>query len=289
MVKLFRNLPTRLLALSLLVAALCFGQQDWQTIDDLPGVDLASLPKVQRDAALKILRSESCTCGCTMKIAECRLKDPTCGFSRRLANFVATEASSGKKADVLLADLKKFAAQPPPVLEAPVPLSIDGAPMKGPANARVTIVEFSDFQCPFCAKAVAEVKLLLQKYPRDVRFVFKEFPLDTHSQAALAAEAALAAHAQGKFWPLHDVMYANYRSISRARILAWAKEIGLNMSRFQSDLDSHKYAKSALAERSAGEDAGVDATPTFFINGKKYNGVFDVATVAPLIAKELKP
>jgi protein-disulfide isomerase len=150
----------------------------------------------------------------------------------------------------------------------------------------VTIVEFSDFQCPFCAEAAGQAKLLLQKYPNDVRLVFKQFPLESHSQAALAAEASLAAQAQGKFWELHDKMYANFRSLSRVRILAFAKEIGLDLPRFTADLDSHKYASRVASEEKQGEVAGVEGTPTFFIDGHRLNAVLDVETVAPLIAKK---
>lgn len=128
----------------------------------------------------------------------------------------------------------------------------------------------------------------MAKYPKDVRVLFKQFPLDDHSQAKLAAEASLAAQAQGKFWELHDKMYANFRSISRAHIDAWAKEIGLDMPRFDADLNKHTYAKRVASEEKQGEDADVEGTPTFFIDGQRLNAVFDVATVSPIIDKKLK-
>jgi protein-disulfide isomerase len=274
--------------LLLLVAVLCLAQEAWQTATTLPGVDLSGLSPAAQKAALAILRSEGCSCGCDQKLAECRMKDQSCGTSRRLAGFVIQELNAGKSAEVARTDLHKYAAQPPPVLENPVKLSIAGDPVKGPPDAKVTVVEFSDFQCPYCAIAVGEINKVMQKYPKDVRLVFKQYPLDSHSQAAMAAEAALAAQAQGKFWEMHDRMYANFRTISAARILVWAKEIGLDMNRFQTDLASRKFAKRVTAEEKEGEDAGVEGTPTFFFNGKKFNGVFDVETVAPLIAEELK-
>jgi protein-disulfide isomerase len=202
--------------------------------------------------------------------------------------MVVKSAAAGKSADAIRADIAKLANEPPPILESAVKLSIDGAPMRGPANAKVTVVEFSDFQCPYCAKAVGEVNQVLAKYPRDVRLVFKQFPLDNHSQAALAAEASLAAQAQGKFWELHDKMYANFRSINRERILAWAKEVGIDLDRFEADLKSHKYAPRVASEVKQGDAAGVEGTPTFFINGKRLNAAFDLNTVGPIIAEELK-
>jgi protein-disulfide isomerase len=271
------------------VALLCLAQEiDWKNTDMLPGVDFSGLSKPQKDAVLTVIRTEPCACGCNMKVAECRAKDPQCGFSRRLAAFAIRTASAGKSEKAIRAELDKYAKEPPPLLDEPVKLSVGEAPFKGPADAKVTIVEFSDFQCPYCAKAAIEAAQVVQRFPKEVKLVFKQFPLEDHSQAALAAEASLAAQAQGKFWPLHDKMYANFRQINRARILGWAAEAGLDMKRFQADLDSHKYAARVRAEEQEGEVAGVGGTPTFFINGKKFNGVFEVSAIVPIIADEMK-
>jgi protein-disulfide isomerase len=271
------------------VALLCLAQTpDWKKVDVLPGVDFSGLTPAQRIATLAVIRTEPCSCGCDMKVAECRMKDPACGYSRRLAAFAVRDASAGKPEAKIRADLDKYAKEPPPVLDAPVKLNIAGAPFKGPATAKVTIVEFSDFQCPYCAKAAGEAARVVQKFPKDVKLVFKQFPLEDHSQAALAAEASLAAQAQGKFWELHDKMYANFRQINRAKIFAWAAETGLDMNRFRADLDTHKYAARVKAEEQEGEVAGVEGTPTFYINGQKYNGVFELNSIAPIIADELK-
>jgi len=273
---------------ALLVAVLCFAQNTWQTGPSIPGVDMTGLSKPQRDLALSILRAESCACGCDMKTAQCRVEDPKCAVSRKLTDLVLREASEGKTAKVILADYHKLATEPPPLLSDPVRISIDGDPTRGPANAKVTIIEFSDFQCPFCAKAVGEVSQVLAKFPKDVRVVFKQYPLDTHSQAALAAEAALSAQAQGKFWEMHDKLYANFRTINRNRIVMWAQEIGIDLDKLRADLDSHKYAARVNLEEQQGDNAGVEGTPTFFIDGKRLNATFDVGTVVPLIQAELK-
>lgn len=222
-----------------------------------------------------------------MKVAECRVKDPACGVSRRLAAFAVRDASAGKPEASIRADLDKYAKQPPPLLDPPIKLNTAGDPVRGSEGAKVTIVEFSDFQCPYCAKAAAEAAQVVQKFPQ-VKLVFKQFPLEDHSQAELAAEASLAAQAQGKFWPLHDKMYANFRIINRVRILGWAAELGLDLSRFRADLDSHKYAARVHAEEQEGEVAGVEGTPTFYINGKRFNSVFEVKAVAPVLLDEMK-
>ena len=276
------------LPLVFLIAGLCVAQTGWQNSTKLPGVDLGGLTNSQREIALQIMRAEGCTCGCAMKIAECRMSDPACVNSRRLAHFVVTMASAGKSKAIVREELAKFAASPENLLDDPVKINTDGDPVRGPASAKVTIVEFSDFQCPYCAKATGEVKQILDKYPKEVRFLFKQFPLDIHSQAALAAEASLAAQAQGKFWEMHDKLYANFRSINRDRILAWAQELGLNVTRFKTDLDSHKYLARVTAEEKQGEDAGVEGTPTFYIDGKKLNSSFEFATIDPVIQAEMK-
>lgn len=118
--------------------------------------------------------------------------------------------------------------------------------------------------------------------------MFKQFPLDTHSQSALAAEASLAAHAQGKFWPMHDKMYANFRAISQEKIFEWAKEIGLDLVRLTADLKSGKYKAAVEKELAQGEKAGVLGTPTLFVNGKHYNGTLDAAALEQVLQGELK-
>jgi len=271
------------------VALLSLAQEsDWKKVAVLNGVDFSGLTPAQRVAVLNVLRTEPCACGCDMKVAECRVKDPACGVSRRLAAFAVRDASSGKPEAAIRADLDKYAKQPPPLLDPPVKLNTAGAPFKGPATAKVTIVEFSDFQCPYCAKAAVEAAQVVQKFPTQVKLVFKQFPLEDHSQAALAAEASLAAQAQGKFWQLHDKMYANFRSINRVRILAWATEVGMDVNQLTADLNSHRYAARVHAEEQEGEVAGVEGTPTFYINGQKFNGVFEVSAIAPIVIDEMK-
>ncbi|MCX6629381.1 MAG: thioredoxin domain-containing protein [Candidatus Solibacter sp.] len=176
-----------------------------------------------------------------MKVAECRVKDPNCSFSRGLASVTVGAIKAGKSETAAVAESKasKFGSRPTPkLLDDPVPIPTLGSPVLGPANARITLVEFSDFQCPYCSKAVAQINATLKAYPNDVRLIFKQYPLETHPAAAVSAAASLAAHRQGKFWPMHDVMFANRPKLSRQSVLAWAKQIGLDMQRFTADLDS---------------------------------------------------
>ena len=127
--------------------AALFAQSGWETAAALPAVDFSGLTKAQRTIALQALRSESCVCGCGMKVAQCRVEDPGCFVSRRLAAVAVNEAAAGKSAAAIHEALLKFSRRPELVLEADaVPIPIDGDPVRGPANAKVTIVEFSDFQ-----------------------------------------------------------------------------------------------------------------------------------------------
>lgn len=263
--------------------------QTWQAATELPGLDLSGLSPAQRTAALKILREEGCNCGCSMKIAQCRMEDPACSYSRALAMTAIRELKAGKAADQVLAKVHELSEQgppPPKTLEDPVPISIDGDPFRGSADAKVTIVEFSDFQCPYCSAAAPAALKLVDQFSGRVKLVFKQFPLDMHKQAHLAAEASLAAHAQGKFWPLHDKMFANFRQLSRDNILKWAGESGVDMQRFTADLDSGKYRAAVDREIQQGTEAGVNGTPTFFVDGKRYNG--PIENIGPIIEAELK-
>lgn len=277
-----------------LIAFLCLaltltGQQQWRTVTDLPGVNFTGLTATQKAHVLTVLREFGCACGCQMEVARCRVEDPPCSQSTALARIAVEAAKAGQdiKAALAASPLVKAAASRNRLLLDPVVIATDGAPAKGPSTARITLVEFSDFQCPFCVRAVSQLEAALKAYPHDVRFVYKQFPLDSHSQARVAAQASLAAHAQGKFWPLHDRMYAQSRQINRANILAWAKEFGLDIPKFTAALDAPATAQAVDRDLAEGQRIGVEGTPTLFINGKKYQGALDPASLLPVLAREL--
>jgi len=265
--------------------------QDWRKATDLPALDTSGLSAPRKAALLKILREESCTCNCGMRVAECRVKDPACGDSRALASIAVQQLKAGKTEAQIRAALKDSElarARRANLFGEPVKLSLEGAPSRGPANARITIVEFSDFQCPYCRIAAKNAYTLLSMFPKDVRLVYKQFPLEDHSQAEIAAEGALAAHAQGKFWELHDRMFAAPREISRAKLGAWALELGLDLAKFNAGLNSGKYKAQVRKDVQEGVSAGVQGTPTFFINGRQYRGAMDPEQLKPIIEDELK-
>lgn len=166
---------------------------------------------------------------------------------------------------------------------------VEGAGSKGPADAPITITEFSDFQCPYCSRVGDPLKQLVAKYPTQVRVVFRNFPLDFHKNAQKAAEASLAAQAQGRFWDMHDIMFQNQKNLELDNLTAYAEQIGLDMAKFKADLDSGKYAAAVKADIAEGQRAGVRGTPTVLINGRKYSpsGGYTVEGLEKILTREL--
>jgi protein-disulfide isomerase len=273
-------------------AALLLAQQDWKTIVNLPAVDFSGLSPLRTRALLRLLRNHDCTCGCGMKVAECRVKDPSCSYSKGIAAAMGDALRAGKNENdaIAAAEASKWAHGPqqPKLLEDPVAIPTAGSPVRGPAGAVLALVEFSDFQCPYCYIAAGKLDAVLAAYPGKIKLIFKQFPLDTHSQAALAAAAAIAAHRQGKFWPMHDAIFAHRRELSRSSILALAGNTGLDMKRFEADLDSPETKKAIASDVEDGDRAGVEGTPSIYINGRKYNGSLDLPAIRTVIDGELK-
>ncbi len=225
---------------------------------------------------------------CGMKVAECVHRDPNCSYSKALVALAIKSVQEGKS----LVEISKLMdaspkAHRPKLLEDPVTIPVNGSPTRGPNDARITLVEFSDFECPYCSIAVGEVNTIMNAYPKDIKLIYKQFPLSMHPHAPLAAAASLAANQQGKFWQMHDALFKNFRKLSRENILAMAKEIGLDMTKFTADLDSPKYQAEVQKDVADGETAGVYGTPSFFVNGKHYNGPLTLESIKPILDAEL--
>lgn len=146
-------------------------------------------------------------------------------------------------------------------------LPVNDSATKGPADAPVTIVLFDDFQCPYCARLVPMIERVLQTYPQQVRVVFKHFPLSMHKFARQAAIAGIAARKQGKFWPLHDQLFANYNQLNDEKIRELAQNVGLDMNRFDQDLKDPALQQEVEADMQLGVSSGVRGTPAVYING----------------------
>jgi protein-disulfide isomerase len=167
-------------------------------------------------------------------------------------------------------------------------ISVGDSPVRGDPNGSVTIVEFSDFQCPFCARAAPLITELLKKYPKGVRFVYKQFPLPMHQTARPAALWSLAAQSQGKFWEMHDILIQNQPTLDPSKVDDLAKQAGLDLGRFKADLEKNgaDYAKRVDADVALGSTVDVRGTPTIFIGGKKVR-VRTVEGMSAMIDTEL--
>lgn len=154
-------------------------------------------------------------------------------------------------------------------LEPVVQISTAGAASLGPVDAPVTITVFKDFECPPCARSAPLVKQVINAYPEQVRLIFKQFPLGMHKHARAAAIASMAADRQGKFWPLHDLLFANYNKLNPVKITQLAEQAGLDMVRFEADRKDPRLLQQLSADQQEGQRIGVRGTPTIFINGRR--------------------
>jgi protein-disulfide isomerase len=265
--------------------------QDWQSATVLPGIDLNGLTPAQKASVLRVMRAQGCSCGCDMRMAECRVKDPTCSYSKGMAEVVISSIKAGKSEQEAFdaAKASRWGHIPEAkLLDDPVSIPLSGAPSIGPANAKIVIIEFSDFQCPYCVQAVPQIQALLKAYPNDARLVFKQFPLEIHSRAFLAASSALAANKQGKFWQMHDGMFEHHNELSRETFTMLARSMGMDMEQFEKDLDSDEIKKEIQKDVDDGDRAGVQGTPTIFINGQRYNGPITLNYLKPIFDAALK-
>ena len=135
--------------------------------------------------------------------------------------------------------------------------------------APVTIVEFSDFQCPFCGRAHVPLKRIVDEFPTEVRVVFRHYPLSFHEYAATAAVAAEAARAQGKFWEMHDMLFEHQSALTPQDIASYGQQIGLDMDRFRADYESEELRERVERSRAEGQRIGVNSTPTIYVNGRE--------------------
>lgn len=185
----------------------------------------------------------------------------------------------------------------PPVL-APRPtepaprvwINVGRSPSRGPAGALVTVVAFTDFQCPFCSRAAQTIEELRSRYPDELRVVFKQFPLEIHARAMPAAEAAVEAFVQGgvdAFWRMHDVLFANNRALSLEDLVRYASELGLDAGRLAAAVEADVHRAAVEADVALGRASGVTGTPTFFMNGTRLVGARPIEVLVEAVEAEL--
>jgi protein-disulfide isomerase len=160
---------------------------------------------------------------------------------------------------------------------------------QGPANAPVTLVEYGDFECPYCAAAHVIVNKVQEIIDDQLRFVFRHFPLtQIHPHAEAAAEASEAAGAQGQFWEMHDLLYENQPLLDPPHLMAYAEELGLDIDRFTRELKQGSYRERVREDFLSGVRSGVNGTPAFFINGVRYDGSWDIEPLTEALESAAK-
>jgi protein-disulfide isomerase len=170
-----------------------------------------------------------------------------------------------------------------------VDVAVGNSPAFGKQGAPVTIIEFSDFQCPFCTRAAETVTQLKKKYGNKIQLAFKQFPLPMHQDARQAAEASLCVNEQStdKFWKFHDIMFKNQSKLDKASLEKYAKDVGADVAKFNQCVTSKKFSDAVQKDLDYGEKIGVKSTPTFFVNGQIVNGAVPIETFSEIIEEEM--
>jgi len=221
-------------------------------------------------------------------------------FEKNMDSYLAKEANIEKVAKALETHFTKKRAEQEKTqgedeakemekqFTNPVKIDIGSSPVRGPKDAKITIIEFSDFQCPFCQRGAQTMDDLLKAYPTDVKVAFKNLPLPFHPQAKPAAVAALAAGEQGKFWEMHDELFKNQQNLSEEFFNQTATKLGLDMAKFAADLKNEKLTKQIDDDMQIANTLGVRGTPGFFVNGVQVRGAREPEYFKQIIDRWLK-
>jgi protein-disulfide isomerase len=167
-----------------------------------------------------------------------------------------------------------------------MPVAEDRDHIHGPLNAAVTLVEYGDYECPYCGAAYPIIKEVQARMGERLRFVFRNFPITTaHPHAEQAAETAEAAAAEGRFWEMHDLLYENQSRLEEADLRGYAERLGLDVESFRRELAEHVHAERVREDFMSGVRSGVNGTPTFYINGVRHDDDYDLETMIAALEK----
>ncbi len=248
------------------------------------GLDLSGLNEEQTEEVIKLLNNNDCTCGCDFgSWANCIIRDKKCPYSRPTAVKVIKYVKEGKPEDFILGYFdgwkegnarkrKKSKAGKKDDPNRIYSVTTMNAPVKGPEDAPVTLIEYTDYQCHFCMKVQPTIKELLMLYPDKIRFVTMNNPLSFHENAFPAALAARAAGKQEKFWEMHELLFENSGSLEEGVLLDFAMQLDLNIDQFNVDRQDEGLKEEIMEEQKQAVQNGATGTPAFFINGKKVSG-----------------
>jgi len=249
--------------------------------DIYPGFNLQVLTSAERKRFVGLSKAELCPCpDSTVSMDQCLRKEETqCGTVKYAAMIMAGGIKEGKKDTDILDQIAAYVD----AIKKTYEFTLTDLPHMGNPEAKVVLVEFADFQCPHCKLASEVMAKVAKKYDDKIAFYYKHYPLPFHPQAEKAAVASYAAHKQGKFWPMHDLIFANQDSLSPAKLKSFAQQLGLNMDKFEADLKNPEVIQMVATDKAEGEKAQIDGTPALFVNGKRYMGEKSVEEVSKYI------
>ncbi|HEY0705296.1 MAG TPA: thioredoxin domain-containing protein [Polyangia bacterium] len=246
-----------------------------------PGVDLTKLDEFERKVFFRVLGQESSACGKAHSLMVSVKTDKGCRKSLYAARYVARLVDGGyTDSEISESVQKRFRGGRQNV-------NIVDAPVKGNPAAPVTIVEFVDYECPHCKRVQPVLRSVLDEYKDEVKVVFKHYPLSAHANARLAAEGAVAAHKQGKFWAFNDKVWAISESLTPAGLEQIAKEVGLDVAKWRTDMESAEVQARVDRDRSEGQGLGIDHTPTIYVNGREFTDPREVDALKDWVNEEL--
>lgn len=247
-----------------------------------PGVDLGPLGDFERKVFFRVVNKEPSVCGKAHSLLQSAKTDPSCRKSLYGVKYVARLVLAGYTDSEVSERLqKRFRSTQRKTID------VADAPMKGNPAGRITLVEFVDYECPHCKRVQPVMRQALEEFRNEVRLYFKHYPLGSHTNARLAAEGAVAAHKQGKFWPFNDGVWANAESLSPAKLEQIAKESGLDVEKWRKDLESTEVRQRVTKDRADGETLGLTSTPTIYINGREFTDSRDLESLRDWINEEL--
>lgn len=252
-----------------------------EPIRSLPEVDTSSLDDFAKGIWTDMVNELLSPCGEPVTVARCISEKRKCKRCVPAARYVARLVNEGYSRDEIRDIYRVRYGEDTKIDE----LAIDDSPLRGSPMAPVTIYEFSDFQCPHCKLAAPELKKVVEESDGKAKLVFKHYPLPMHPKAREAAKAAVAADKQGKFWEMHDLLFENQAELQRANFDDYAKKIGLDMKRFKADMQSKETESKIEADIAQGRAAGVDSTPTIYVNDRRF--VFPPDQLDAYIQEEL--
>jgi protein-disulfide isomerase len=240
---------------------------DWSRIPDTVGV--STLTPLQKDTLARVLADEFCYCGCPHTLLGCLTAHQECKHAPRMAALAARLAAMGLSSNEILKSLTDYYASFDRKKRAVIDLSGMGAPLGSP-KAPVTLVEYADFECPFCQQLRPKLEAFVKSHPGRVNLQFKPFPIAGHPHAEGAAEAAEWARDQGIYWPFHEAMFENPKSLDVESLVNLATRLGKDGEVLRRALEDHKYRDRVQGSQLEGRRAGVIGTPTVFINGRRH-------------------